>query len=526
MEHFSHRTSPMSLDLTASQRPIALVILDGWGYAPRTEGNAIAVAHTPNYDAICRDFPMTTLAASGESVGQPAGERGNADVGHLTLGTGRVAQTEVSRIKSAIPTGAFAENDVLKNAFEKAASNGADIHLVGLISDADIHSSTESLFALLRMAKKIGLPNIYIHCILDGLDVAPRTADVYIEALEIKLADIGVGRIATLCGRYFAMDASDNWERTARAYTMLVHGEGERTTDSVTAIRNSFLRGISDEFISPIILERSPDEPVARIKNGDLVVFFNHRGDTMRQLVRSVAVPDHSAGSKPIVDAVCLTEYDAGLDLPVAFEAETERNALSEVLSTFEMPSFKITESERFRHLTHFFDGGRDTQHQYEQQVLVPAAKNSLRFGQPESESFKIADRLIHGLGSATRGVFVVNLPAVDLMSATGDLGKTVAAIQYIDTCLGGICEKVQQMGGIALITSTHGNCEEMANAVKGEPRPTATCNPVPFHFVDNWANGTRLRDNGTLADISPTILGLLGIDKPAEMTGSDLRVV
>jgi 2,3-bisphosphoglycerate-independent phosphoglycerate mutase len=514
----------MNLDPTAAQRPVALVILDGWGYAPRTDGNAISIAHTPYYDAICRDFPMTTLLASGESVGQPEGERGNAEVGHLTLGTGRVAQTENARIKSAVASGAFLENEVLKEAFSKAVASGSDVHLIGLVSDGDVHSSTENLFGLLRMAKTQGLSNVYVHCILDGLDVPPRTADIYVEAVEIKLADIGVGRIATLCGRYFAMDASENWERTARAYTMLVHGEGERTADAVTAIRNSFLRGISDEFISPIVLESERDVPVAKVKTGDLVIYFNHRGDTMRQLVRSLSVPDCSS-VKPLVESVCLTEYDAALGLPVAFPTQTERHTLADVLSEFEIPSTKVTETERFRHLTHFFDGGADTGRPFEEQVLVPVARDSLRYGQPESESFRIADKALRGIESADRGVFIVNFPAADMMAGGGDIGKTVAAIQFIDTCLGGICDRVQKMGGVMLITSTHGICEDMTDAVGGEPK-LPTSNPVPFHFVDSVQNGTRLRDNGTLADVAPTILAVLGIEKPAEMTGADLRVL
>lgn len=513
----------MSPDLAPSQRPIALVILDGWGYAPRTEGNAIALAHTPNYDAICRGFPMTTLAAAGETLGQAADEAGSPEVGHLALGSGRAARTEVSRIKNAIADGTFLENEVFRTAFSKAAANGSAVHMIGLISDGEVHSSTDNLLALLRMAKKQGLSEVYIHCILDGLDVLPRTADVYVEALEIKLDDIGIGQIATLCGRFFAMDAGGNWERTARVYTMLVHGEGERTSDAVTSIRNSFLRGISDEFISPVVLERAPDEPVARVKNGDLVIFFNHRGDTMRQLVRSLSIPDESIGAKPLVDTVCLTEYDAAFQLPVAFPPEAEKNALTEVLARHEIPEFKITESERFRHLTYFFDGGADAQTQFEQQVLLPASKNGLRYGQPESESFKITDKMLVGLETAGRGVFVVNLPAADMMADTGDLEKTVAAIQYIDTCLGGICDRVRQLNGVLMITSSHGKCEEMLDS-KGEARQSATANRVPFHFVDPYANGTRLREDGTLADLAPTILGVLGIEKPAEMTGSDLR--
>ncbi len=514
----------MNLQDPKIKRPVALVILDGWGYAPRTEGNAIAIANTPNYDEICRSFPMTVLTASGSGDGQTPVKPGNAEAGHLSIGTGRAAQTEVSRISDSIRSGAFMENPVLKDAFAKAKGRGADVHLIGLMSDGGINSSTDHLFALLRMAKQDGLTNVYVHCILDGLDVPPRTADIYVEALEIKLADIGVGSIATLCGRFFAMDNGENWERTARAYTMLVHAEGERVSDPVTAIRNSFLRGISDEFISPIIIEKSPDVPVAKIKTGDVVVFFNHHPDAMRQLVRSVSVADESTGAKPIIDTVCLTDYDQGLGLPAAFSREAEKNSLTEVLSENEVPNIRITENERFRHLTYFFDGGTDLPQRFAQHILVPNLREGTRFGQPESESFRITDKLLRGLESTGTGVFVVNIPAADMMAETGDLVKTVAAIQFIDTCLGSICEKLKQLGGVVMITSTHGNCEEMLDPASGERSFSATANPVPFHYVDDRAGEIALRDDGALEDIAPTILGVLGIEKPADMTGTDLR--
>ena len=507
------------------KRPVALVILDGWGYAPRTEGNAIAIAHTPFYDEICRTYPMTTLAASGASVGQPDDAPGNAEVGHLNIGTGRPAQTEISRIKNAVDSGEFMDNAVLDRAFTKALEKDSAVHLIGLLSDGGVHSSTENLFVLLRLAKKRGLKKVFIHCILDGLDVQPRTADIYVEALEIKLADIGIGEIATLCGRFFAMDSGEKWERTARAFTMLVHAEGERTNDAVTAIRNSFLRGISDEFISPIVIEKDHDVPVATIKNDDLVVFFNHRPDGMRQLVRSLCVPDETISVKPIVDTVCLTEYDRAFNLPAAFRQIPEKQTLTEVLSASEIQNFRITESSRFQHITHFFDGGADSQQVFEQQVLVPGAKVGAADHQAESQSFKITDKLLRGLETSPNGVFVANIPAADMMAETGDVAKTVAAIQFIDTCIEGICDTMQQAGGVVIITSTHGNCEEMIHFESGEPSHTTTSNPVPFHYLDEHSNGLKLRDDGALQDIAPTILGILGIEKPEEMTGSDLRI-
>ena len=459
---------------------MALVILDGWGYAPRTEGNAIAIAHTPHYDEIARTYPMTTLAASGASVGQTEEQPGNAEVGHLNIGTGRMAQTEISRVKNAVMSGEFLENQVLKDAFSKAKTNDSAVHIIGLLSDGGVHSSIENLFAVVRLAKLQGLEKVYIHCILDGLDVPQRTADIYVEALEIKLADIGVGKIATLCGRFFAMDSGENWERTARAFTMLVHAEGERSREAVAAIRNSFLRGISDEFVPPVIIEGSPDVPVATVKNGDLVVFFNHRADGMRQLARSLCVPDESIAIKPLVDTVCLTEYDRSFNLPAAFSHEPERSALTEVLSDHQILNFKITETSRFQHVTNLFDGGADASQQFEEQIHIPGSRAGAADHHPESQSFKITDRLLRSIEGSPGGVFVANIPAADLMAETGDVEKTVAAIQFIDTCIGGICDKVTRLGGVVLITSTHGNCEEMLHLDTGEVSFSATANPVP----------------------------------------------
>ncbi len=515
----------MDLSNSRIKRPVALVILDGWGYAPRTEGNAIAMAHTPNYDEICRNYPMTTLASAGSGIGQADDQAGNPEIGHLNLGTGRVAKTDIDRIRESLLSGEFTENAVLNEALAKAKERGAGVHLVGLISDAGIHSSTDNLFAILRIARKHRLEDVFIHCILDGLDVPERTADIYVEALEIKLADIGIGRIATLCGRFFAMDKSDNWERTARAFTMLAHGEGERAQDAVAAVRNSFLRGISDEFISPIVMEKQLDVPVATVKNGDLVIFFNHRADAIRQLVRSLSVADGSGGAKPVIDTVCLTEYDPAFDLPCAFKARPERNSLAEVFRTHDIPHTKITETTRLTHLTHFFDGGAEAGTKADDVIVseVNASKGDVR---PESQSFKITDKVRRGIESSPNRVFVVNMPAADLMAETGDMHNTVAAIQFMDTCLGGICEKVREYGGVLMITSTHGNCEEMTFAENGEPNPRPTLNPVPFHYIDDEAAFVRLQDGGSLSDVAPTILGLLNIEKPAEMTGRDIRTV
>ena len=510
------------------RRPLALVIIDGWGHSPRREGNAISLAHTPFYDEICAKYPRTTLIASGLRVGLTPDAPGNSEVGHLNIGAGRIVQTDVSRISTSLKSGKFFENKVLKEAFAKAKANNSAVHLVGLLSDGEVHASPENLFALLRMARNEGAKNVFVHAILDGRDVAPRTADIYVEALEIKMADIGIGRIATLCGRYYAMDRDQNWERTARAYTMLVHAEGEHAQDAVTAIRGSFLRGISDEFIAPVVLEEKPGTPVASVKNGDVVIFFNHRSDRMRQLVKSLSVAENvefTTFGKPKIETVCLTEYDRTFNLPSAFRQDTEENVLAEVFADNGILNCRVTETEKYAHVTYFFNGGIELEHPCEQRVLVPSPKQNTYETQPELGCFKVTDKLLRGLEGGENDVFIVNLAAPDMVAHTGNLEKTIEAVQFIDTCLGGILAKIREVGGVAIITSDHGNCEEMADLLTGEPNNSHTANPVPFHLIDEQSNGLRLRDGGALEDVAPTILGILGIEKPIEMTGRDLRI-
>lgn len=526
MHEQSNNQNPKS---KIARRPLALVIVDGWGYSPKQEGNAVALAHTPYYDEITRKYPKTLLSASGLRVGLKPDSSGSSEVGHLNIGAGRIVETDVAKISTALKTGAFFENRVLKDAFAKARANDSAVHLVGLLSDGEIHSSSENLFALVRMAKREGLQKIFVHAILDGRDVPARTADVYVEALEIKLADIGVGEIASLCGRYYAMDRNQNWERTARAYTMLVHGEGERSQDAVSAIRGSFLRGISDEFIAPVVLEKEPGTPVATIKSDDVVIFFNHRADRMRQLVKALAVPETDSFSrinKPQTEAVCLTEYDRGFNLPVAFLPDEETNVLAQVFAENGVLNCRVTETEKYAHVTYFFNGGVELEHPCEQRVVVPSPKTSEAETQPEMASFKITDKLLRAMEAGENDVFIVNLAAADLVAHTGNLEKTIEAVQFVDTCLGGILEKIRELEGIAIITSDHGNCEEMADLLTGEPNSAHTANPVPFHLVDERADGLQLRDGGALEDIAPTVLGILGIEKPEEMTGRDLRLI
>jgi 2,3-bisphosphoglycerate-independent phosphoglycerate mutase len=509
------------------RRPLALVILDGWGHSPRKEGNAIALAHTPHYDEICEKYPRTFLAAAGKRVGLSPDAPGSSEVGHLNIGAGRIVQTDVSRIAAAVKSGKFFENAVLKNAFAKARAADSAVHLIGLLSDAEVHSSPENLFALLRMARTEGVEKVFVHGILDGRDVAPRTADVYAEAIEIKMADIGVGKLATLCGRYYAMDRDGNWERTARVYTMLVHAEGERAFDAVQAIRGSFLRGITDEFIQPIVLETDEGEPVATVRGGDVVIFFNHRGDRLRQLVKSLSVreeTDIASLSKPVIETVCLTEYDREFGLPVAFRQEGEEKALAQVFAENGVLNCRVAETEKYAHVTYFFNGGVDNEHPCEQRVIVPSLKKMSLEVSPEMSCFKVTDKFLRALEADENDVFIVNLAAADMVAHSGNLEKTIESVQFMDTCLGGIVEKIEETGAIAVITSDHGNIEEMADLLTGEPNNAHTMNPVPFHLIDANAAGVTLRNNGALEDVAPTILGILGLEKPAEMTGRDLR--
>jgi 2,3-bisphosphoglycerate-independent phosphoglycerate mutase len=513
---------------TRTKRPIALVILDGWGYSSRFEGNAIARAHTPHYDELSAKYPKTILAASGASVGLSADSPGNAEVGHLNLGAGRIVKSDVARISSAIRSGQFFENQTLRNALRSAVEKGRPVHLVGLISDGGVHSSSETLYAILRMAKREGVAEVFVHGILDGRDVPQRTADVFTEALEIKMDDIGLGKIATLCGRHFAMDSSENWDRTVRAFTMMVHSEGERANDAASAIRSSFLRGIADEFIAPIVIETEPDKPLAKIEDGDTVIFFNHRADTMRQLVRTLAVPDRGsiASEKPKLEVVCLTEYERSFQLPAAFPPESGGSTLNSVFTEFGIPNYRVSESDRFPHVTTFLNGGADQPNQFQRNLHVPGPRVSVHEADPELGSFKLTDQLVRAIELENEGVFVANLSAADLVSETGDLDKTIEAVQFVDTCLGGIYETIAERNGVMIVTATHGSCEDMTASTGGIQNHIGTQNPVPFHFIDTNGTSAKLRESGSLQDVAPTLLGILGLEKPADMTGVDLRVV
>ncbi len=507
--------------------PLALIIIDGWGYSARNEGNAIALAATPFYDELCEHYPQTLLEASGTRVGLPAGVMGNSEVGHLNLGAGRVIRMDVSRVDHDIATGEFFRNPVLLAAINHARTQGTALHLMGLVSDGQVHSSQEHLYALLRLAKQQGQERVFIHCFLDGRDTPPSSAADYIAALQLKIREIGCGQIASIIGRYYAMDRDKHWERTERAYDLLVRGKGERATEPVAAIRESYERGVTDEFIEPIVVVGDDGEPVATIQNSDAVIFFNFRPDRARQLTRAVAISgfaEFDVSARPQTHFACFTVYDRSFPLAVAFPPHDHKNVLAEVWEKICVRNYRLAETEKYAHVTYFFNGGVEKEHGCERRLLVPSPRIATYDLQPEMSAFKVTDNVLRGVDERETDVFIINFANPDMVGHTGKLDKTIEACQYVDTCLGWITKAIRQAQGVTLITADHGNAEQMIDPESGGPHTAHTLNPVPFHLIDEASRGLKLREGGALEDVAPTVLGLLGNDKPEEMTGHDLR--
>ena len=513
--------------MSKQRGPLALIIIDGWGYSPAREGNAIALAATPFYDALCQKYPQTLLEAHGSRVGLPAGVMGNSEVGHLNIGSGRVIRMDVSLVDHEIETGEFFRNRVLVSAIEGARDRDKAVHLMGLCSDGQVHSSLTHLYALLKLAKNARMQRVYIHCFLDGRDTPPASAADYLSVLQKKIAELGCGEIATVVGRYYAMDRDKRWERTRRAYDLLVHGSGERATDPVEAVRKSYERGITDEFVEPIAVIRENGKPVATMQDGDATIFFNFRPDRARQLTRALAVPGFSefdVSDRPKVDFICFTMYDQTFDLPIAFPPRKHRNVLAEVWANVRVRNYRLAETEKYAHVTYFFNGGVEKEFACERRLLVPSPKIATYDLQPEMSAFKVTDKFLRGVDEGDTDVFVINFANPDMVGHTGELDKTIEACQYVDTCLGWITKRIREARGTTIITADHGNAEQMINLVTGSPHTAHTTNPVPFHLIDEELIGVKLREGGALEDVAPTMLALLGLEKPVEMTGRDLR--
>ncbi len=507
--------------------PLALIIIDGWGYSPVTEGNAIALANTPYYDELLNNYPHTLLEASGTRVGLPPGIMGNSEVGHLNIGAGRVIRMDVSRVDYEISTGEFFKNPVLLSAIDDAKLSARTLHLMGLVSDGQVHSSLPHLYALLRMAQLQGLNQVFIHCFLDGRDTPPQSAVKYIEAVQKQIDAVGCGRIASVVGRYYAMDRDKRWERTQRAYDLLVNAAGRRSVSPIAAIKDSYEKGINDEFIEPIVIVTSAGEPIATIRDGDSVIFFNFRPDRARQLTRALAIPgfeEFPVTHRPKINFVCFTLYDRTFGLPIAFAPHDHHNVLAEVWAGKTVNNFRLAETEKYAHVTYFFNGGVEKEYPCERRLLVPSPRIATYDLQPEMSAFKVTKQLLTAIEANETNIFIVNFANPDMVGHTGKLHKTIEACQHVDTCLGWITKAIRQAGGITMITADHGNAEQMINLETGQPHTAHTSNPVPFHLIDDAARGMKLRSGGALEDVAPTILGLLGMESPEDMTGRDLR--
>lgn len=507
--------------------PLALIILDGFGYRAEREGNAIALAEMPYYHELTRKYPHTLIQASGECVGLPPGVMGNSNVGHLCLGAGRVLRTDVERINHEIKAGEFFHNLALNAAIDSAVKHDKAVHLMGLLSDGLVHSSLEHAYALLRLAKGRDVRRVFLHCFLDGRDTPPSSAEEYVAALQEKVNELGIGQIATVVGRYYAMDRDKHWERIEPAYRLLVNGEGKRTRDPLAAIRDSYERGITDEFVEPIVVTDENGEPVAKVETGDSVIFFNFRADRARQITSALAVPgfdDFPVPQRPHVHFVCFAVYDKTYPLPVAFPPELPINILAAVFGGLGVRNYRIAETEKYAHVTYFFNGGTEREFPHERRLLIASPRVATYDLVPEMSAFQITDKLLHAIEQEETDVFIVNFANPDMVGHTGMLDKTIEACQYVDTCLGKITKAIQAKRGISLITADHGNAELMIDPKTGGPHTAHTSNPVPFHLIDEESIGLKLRDEGALEDVAPTMLGLLGLEKPHEMTGRDLR--
>jgi len=493
---------------------ILLAILDGWGYSNNRIGNAIYYAHTPNFDEFWRSYPHTILAASGEAVGLPAGQMGNSEVGHLNIGAGRIVYQEATKILMAIEDGSFFENVTLKKAMEKARKKR--LHLMGLIGDGGVHAMMEHLYALLEMAKMNGVKEVYIHCFLDGRDTPPKSALEYVKQLEEKLNEIGVGKIASLIGRYYAMDRDRRWERTKKAYDMLVRGEGRKVRDAIEGIKIAYAKGETDEFIQPTIIEG-----MRCVEDGDTVIFFNFRPDRGRQITKAFIDKNFEAFSTlPLkLHFVTLTKYDKNFDNPAAFETEDITNTFGEIISKHGLKQLRIAETEKYAHVTYFFNGGREEPFEGEDRCLIPSPKVATYDLKPEMSAYEVTAEVIRRIESGKYDVIVLNYANPDMVGHTGVWKATLKALEAVDRCIGKVVKKVLQYNGIAIITADHGNAEEMFENSK--PKTAHTNNPVPFILIGMEA---KLR-KGVLGDIAPTMLELLDIEKPKEMSGRSLIV-
>ncbi|MDR3271134.1 MAG: 2,3-bisphosphoglycerate-independent phosphoglycerate mutase [Peptococcaceae bacterium] len=502
------------------------MILDGWGYCDETTGNACIVANTPNFRALEGRYPHTLIEASGEAVGLPAGQMGNSEVGHLNIGSGRVVYQDLTRISQAIRTGELARNPVLREALDVPLRNGTALHLMGLLSDGGVHSHEEHLFALLALAKERGLRKVFIHAFLDGRDVLPRSAKEFLTHTEDKIKELGIGRIATVSGRYYAMDRDQRWERLELGYRALVYGAGEQAAGSLAVVDQAYARQVTDEFVLPTVIVDEAGQPVGSIRNGDSVLFFNFRADRARELTRAFVdqeFPGFARPDRPQVHFTCLTEYDVTIGAPVAFPPQNLKNTLGEVLSAAGLRQLRIAETEKYAHVTFFFNGGVEEPSAGEERCLIPSPKVATYDLQPEMSAEQVTAEMLRRMEAHSFDVAILNFANPDMVGHTGVFKAAVQALETVDRCLGRIIDSARAKGWTVFITADHGNVEAMQDVQTGLPFTAHTTDPVPFIIVDDRHADGSLRAGGALCDIAPTLLKCLGITQPVEMTGQAL---
>ena len=513
-------------------RPIVLTVLDGWGYRPETKGNAIALARKPNYDRLLKDFPNTLIHTSGPAVGLPDGQMGNSEVGHLNIGAGRIVQMDITRLDQLIASSDFFRQPLLLEAMERGRTH--QLHLMGLLSDGGVHSQLQHLFALLRMARENKVSNVFVHCFMDGRDTPPESGIEFLGQLQQKMREYGVGQIASISGRYYAMDRDNRWERVETAYRAIVHGDSDsKFTDPIAAMRASYEKGVTDEFVIPavIVTEASagkPSVPRGVIRDDDAVIFFNFRADRARQMTRALVEPGFKEFADPArpknLAFVGMTQYEKTWPwLRYLLAPEKLEHILANVFAELQYKNLRVAETEKYAHVTYFFNGGVEKPFFGEERIVVPSQKVPTYDLKPEMSAAGVADAVIHAIEKGDFDAIIMNFANADMVGHSGKLEATVKAVETVDENLGRIYQALRPRGGAWIITADHGNAETMIDPVTGGPHTYHTTNPVPFILASDDSH-VQLQSGGSLRDIAPTMLGVLGLDEPREMTGHDLR--
>ena len=512
------------------KKPVVLMILDGYGLSDNPEGNAIHMANTPVVDALMKEYPFVKGYASGLAVGLPDGQMGNSEVGHLNMGAGRVVYQDLTRITKSIEDGDFFEKKELLEAIDSCLKNGTDLHIFGLLSDGGVHSDNHHMYALLDLCSRKGLDRVYIHCFMDGRDTSPTSGIGYVKELLEQTEKFGVGKIATISGRYWAMDRDNRWERIERAYRALTKGEGVFETCPVEAMEHTYAKEITDEFIEPTVIISDPEEkkPTAVIKDGDSVVFINFRPDRAREISRTFCFEEFEGfdrGPRIRTDYVCFTEYDVTIpNKKVVFKEEEIMNTFGEYIASRGLKQARIAETEKYAHVTFFFNGGVEKPNENEDRFLIPSPKVATYDLQPEMSAPEVCEKLIEVIRGGEHDVIIINFANPDMVGHTGIIPAVVKAIETIDGCVGRVVDVIKEVGGVMFLCADHGNAEMNINHETKEPWTAHTTNPVPFILI-NGPEGTSLREGGRLCDIAPTLLELLELEQPAEMTGESLLV-